>query len=114
MNPDPAEEGDRSRVGRHRFWLRQQADFGSQHRFPACMVPIELVQYFRTALGVPAREIQLAAVRVIQAGLRQLYMMERAYASCAAHLLDRLGITTPSTLHTHRGMPVGTERCGVC
>jgi len=53
-------------------------------------------------------------VRVIQAGLRQLYLMERAYASCAAHLLGRLGITTPSTLHTHRGMPVDTDRCEVC
>ena len=40
--------------------------------------------------------------------------MERAYASCAAHLLGRLGITTPSTLHTHRGMLVDTERCEMC
>ena len=37
-----------------------------------------------------------------------------AYASCAAHLLGRLGITTPSALQTHRGMPVDTERCEVC
>ena len=73
MNPDPTEEGERSRVGRRRFWLRQQAEFGSQHRFPACMVPNTLAQCFRTALGVRASEIQPAAVWVIQAGLRQLY-----------------------------------------
>ena len=35
------EEGQRSRVGRNRFWLRELANFGSQHRFPACMVPIQ-------------------------------------------------------------------------
>jgi len=49
------------------------------------MVPNALVQYFHTALGVPTSEIQLAAVRAVQAGIRQLYFMERAYASCVAH-----------------------------
>ena len=39
IDPGPTEEGKRSRVGRHRFWLRELSDFGSQHRFPACMVP---------------------------------------------------------------------------
>ena len=43
IDPDPTEEGKRSRVGRHRFWLRELSDFGSQHRFPACMVPNALV-----------------------------------------------------------------------
>ena len=70
IDPDPTEEGKRSRVGRHRFWLRELSDSGSQHRFPACMVPNALVQYFHTALGVPTSEIQLAVVRAVQAGLR--------------------------------------------
>ena len=54
IDPGPEEEEKRSRVGRHRFWLRELADFGSQHRFPACMVPNALVQYqyFYMVLGV--------------------------------------------------------------
>ena len=78
IDPDPTEEGKRSRVGRHRFWLHELADFGSQHRFPACMVPNALLQYFHTALGVPTSEIQLAAMRVIQAGRASLAVLHGA------------------------------------
>ena len=44
-------EGERkTRVGRHRFWLREAATRPG-HRIPLCQVPNALVQYLRTALG---------------------------------------------------------------
>ena len=74
-------EGERrTRVGRHRFWLREAATWPG-YRIPLCLVPNALVQYLRTALGVLATENQRAAVRIVQAALRGLYLMERAHAA---------------------------------
>ena len=43
-------EGERrTRVGRHRYWLREAATFPGS-RIPLCLVPNALVQYLRTAL----------------------------------------------------------------
>ena len=98
-------EGERkTRVGRHRFWLREAATCPGS-RIPMCLVPNALVQYLRTALGVLTTENQRAAVRVVQAALRGLYLMERARAAQIAYHMALLGISTPTTLHTHRGTP---------
>ena len=52
-----------------------------------------------------------AAVRIVQAGLRGLYLMERARAAQIAYHMALLGISTPTALHTHRGIPIETIRC---
>ena len=83
-------------------------------RIPLCLVPNALVQYLRTALGVLTTENQRAAVRIVQAGLRGLYLMERARAAQIAYHMALLGISTPTTLHTHRGIPIETVRCEAC
>ena len=107
-------EGERkTRVGRHRFWLREAATCPGS-RIPMCLVPNALVQYLRTALGVLTTENQRAAVRVVQAALRGLYLMERARAAQIAYHMALLGISTPTTLHTHRGVPIETIRCEAC
>ena len=107
-------EGERrTRVGRHRFWLREAATRPG-YRIPLCLVPNALVQYLRTALGVLTTENQRAAVRIVQAALRGLYLMERAHAAQIAYHMALLGISTPTTLHTHRGIPIETIRCEAC
>ena len=40
--------------------------------------------------------------------------MERACAAQIAYLMALLGISTPATLHTHRGIPVETIKCEGC
>ena len=98
---------------RHRLWLREAATRPG-YRIPLCLVPNALVQYLRTALGVLTTENQRAAVRVVQAALRGLYLMERAHAAQIAYHMALLGISTPTTLHTHRGIPIETIRCEAC
>ena len=40
--------------------------------------------------------------------------MERAHAAQIAYHMALLGISTPTTLHTHRGIPIETIRCEAC
>ena len=104
-------EGERrTRVGRHRHWLRESAT-NPGSRIPLCLVPNAPVQYLRTALGVLTTENQRAAVRIVQAGHRGLYLMERAHTAQIAYHMALLGTSTPTTPHTHRGIPIETIRC---
>ena len=57
---------------------------------------------------------QRAAVRIVQAALRGLYLMERAHAAQIAYHVALLGISTSTTLHTHRGIPIEKNRCEAC